>query len=124
MKEMMTAKRRVLLASLAILISLCLSDGLILAQEEASQTTRDMGTKLRRGASNLAFGWAEIPAGIEEIGNQHGVGAAATLGILHGTGKAIQRTAIGVFEILTFPFSFSGNFEPIIQPEYVLGNEA
>jgi len=82
-----------------------------------------VGRKLQRGASNIAFGWVEIPAGISEIGNKHGVGAAATWGVVHGVGRAIQRTAVGIFEVITFPVGLPQNFEPIIEPEYVLGQD-
>lgn len=79
-----------------------------------------MGTRLRRGAANAGLGWLEVPAGIQEIGDKHGVGAAATWGVLHGSGRAVQRTAVGLFEILTFPFKLTDNNKPMIEPEFVL----
>lgn len=79
-----------------------------------------MGTRLRRGAANAGLGWLEVPAGIQEIGSQHGVGAAATWGLLHGSGRAVQRTAVGLFEILTFPFKLTQDNKPMIEPEFVL----
>lgn len=78
------------------------------------------GRKLGRGLSNTAFGWIELPGGIQEVGEKHGVGAAATWGFLHGTGRAVQRTAIGIFEVLTFPFGMPQEFEPLIEPEFIL----
>lgn len=83
-------------------------------------TVRLIGKKLRRGAANAGLGWLEVPAGIQEIGSHHGIGAAATWGLVHGTGRAVQRTAVGLFEIVTFPFALTQNYEPIIQPEFVL----
>lgn len=79
-----------------------------------------MGKRLRRGAANTGLGWLEIPAGVQEIGHQHGIGAAATWGLVHGTGRAVQRTAVGLFEIVTFPFPLTQNNKPIIEPEFVL----
>jgi putative exosortase-associated protein (TIGR04073 family) len=79
-----------------------------------------MGKRLRRGTANAGLGWLEIPAGVQEIGNQHGIGAAATWGLVHGSGRAVQRTAVGLFEILTFPFKLTQNNKPIIEPEFVL----
>lgn len=79
-----------------------------------------MGKKLQRGASNAGLGWLEVPVGIQEIGNKHGIGAAATWGLLHGSGRAVQRTAVGLFEILTFPFSLTQDNKPMIEPEFVL----
>jgi len=78
------------------------------------------GRKLGRGASNTALGWLEFPTGIQEIGEQHGVGAAATWGVLHGAGRTVQRTAVGIFELLTFPFGVPQDFEPLIEPEFIL----
>lgn len=79
-----------------------------------------MGTRLRRGASNTGLGWLEIPNGIQEIGSKHGVGAAATWGLVHGTGRAVQRTAVGLFELVTFPFKLTESNKPMIEPESVL----
>lgn len=93
--------------------------------EDASDSTLDlMGKKLRRGTANAGLGWLEVPVGVQEIGKQHGVGAAATWGLLHGTGRAVQRTAVGLFEILTFPFDLTQNYRPIIEPEFVLDASA
>lgn len=79
-----------------------------------------MGKRLQRGAANAGLGWLEVPAGVQEIGSQHGIGAAATWGVLHGSGRAVQRTAVGLFEILTFPFKLTQDNKPIIEPEFVL----
>jgi putative exosortase-associated protein (TIGR04073 family) len=75
------------------------------------------GGKLNRGVYNAALGWLELPVGIKEAGAKHGVGAAATWGVLNGIGSAIQRTAVGIFEIVTFPVGIPKNFEPIIDEE-------
>jgi putative exosortase-associated protein (TIGR04073 family) len=80
------------------------------------------GRKLGRGLSNTTFGWVELPGGIQGIGERHGVGAAATWGVLHGAGRAIQRTAIGIFEVLTFPLGTPTDFEPLIEPEFVFSD--
>ena len=79
--------------------------------------------KLNRGLQNTALGWAELPQGIRDIGERHGVGAAATWGVIHGTGRAIQRTAIGIFEMLTFPFGFGQEAKPLIEPEFVFQDD-
>ena len=83
-----------------------------------------VGRKLGRGASNTALGWLELPDGIHDVGEQHGVGAAATWGVLHGAGRAVQRTAVGIFEVLTFPFGLPRDFEPLMEPEFVLDGNA
>ena len=93
------------------------------AIEEPSDYAGLSARKLGRGLSNTFFGWVELPGGIEAIGEKHGVGAAATWGLLHGLGRAVQRTAIGVFEVITFPFGTPQHFEPLIEPEFVLSEE-
>jgi len=82
------------------------------------------GQKLNRGITNAAIGWVELPNGIRDVGEEHGVGAAATWGILHGVGKAIQRTAVGIFEIVTFPIGMPQNFDPILEPAEILNKDA
>ena len=63
--------------------------------------------KLSRGLINLTCGWMEIPL---QTGNRlkHSPdkdnGTNFISGLFIGTGKAIQRTVVGAFEILTFPF--------------------
>ena len=78
-----------------------------------------MGSRLRRGTANAGLGWLELPVGVQDIGNKHGIGAAATWGVLQGAGRAVQRTAVGLFEIVTFPFSLTQDNKPLIEPEFV-----
>ena len=76
-----------------------------------------LASRLERGVSNVFHGVGELPAGIEEIGNKHGFGAAATWGVIHGAGRAVQRTAMGIFEILTSPLGVTEELEPIGEPK-------
>ncbi|MFT5206600.1 MAG: putative exosortase-associated protein (TIGR04073 family) [Candidatus Omnitrophota bacterium] len=113
----MKTKKRILLKSLyktALIItiaSFCTVYVAASAVAEDEVVPFSMADKLNRGFNNTAMGWMEIPNGIEEIGNRYGSGAAATLGLLHGTGKAIQKTAYGIFEILTFPLNIRLSYE-------------
>ncbi len=81
--------------------------------------TTGAGKKLGRGISNLAFGWLEIPKGIEDVGDEHNVFAGVTWGPLSGLGNAVKRTVLGAYEIVTFPVPVTGNFDSPIQPEFV-----
>lgn len=124
----MKNRRRSVLIALSLFLVLAGSDGFFrtaAAQDEPAKTHSDstldlMGKKLRRGTANAGLGWLEVPAGVQEIGNEYGFGAAATWGVLHGTGRAVQRTAVGLFEIVTFPFALTQDYKPIIEPEFVL----
>ena len=78
-------------------------------------------TKLGRGLSNIMFGWAEIPLTFDRKLKQ-GKGLAYLLGVapVLGTGKAIMRTGVGIYEVFTFPYSKDGqNFEAVLEPEYI-----
>ncbi len=74
------------------------------------------GKKLGRGLSNVAFGWLDVPKGIEAVGQEQNFLAAVTWGPIHGAGQAIKRTLVGAYEVATFPFPS----EPIVKPEFVL----
>ncbi len=91
---------------------------------DKSPTQIDYGTgvgqKLGRGIGNVALGWLEIPKGIEDVGDQKNFIAGITLGPLQGIGKALVRTAAGVYEIVTFPIPAPANFKPLEKPDFVL----
>ncbi len=78
-------------------------------------------TKLGRGFSNILFGWAEIPVTFDRK-LKEGKGLQYLLGVVPvlGSTRAVMRTATGVFEMVTFPYSDKEiNFEPLLEPEYL-----
>ena len=85
---------------------------------------RDYGTgatrKLGRGLSNTGLGWVEVFKGMQDVSDESGFWAGTTWGPIYGTLNAIRRTATGVYETATFPFGGPNQFEPILEPEYVL----
>ncbi|MBI2870876.1 MAG: exosortase system-associated protein, TIGR04073 family [Candidatus Omnitrophica bacterium] len=70
--------------------------------------------KFGRGLSNTAFGWMEIPNQVEKTWVDKGAGPAWTLGVVEGLGWGVARTAIGVYEVFSAPFSGKENYEPIL----------
>jgi len=78
-------------------------------------------TKLGRGLSNILFGWAEIPRTFDQKLKegrplQYLVGVVPVL----GTARAVMRTATGVFETVTFPYSDRDvNYGAVLEPEYL-----
>ena len=82
-----------------------------------------IGRKLGRGVSNTAFGWLEFLKGIEDVGEQNGFFAAISWGPFYGLGKSLTRSAVGLYEVATFPLAIPRNFEPLLQPEFVLGEQ-
>lgn len=81
-----------------------------------------VGKKLGRGISNIAFGWLELPKGIQDIGDQNNFIAGITWGPIYGLGKAVVRTVAGAYEVVSFPVPVPPNFEPLIRPEFMLGD--
>jgi len=78
-------------------------------------------TKLGRGFSNILFGWAELPVTFHEK-LREGKSFQYLFGVVPvlGTTRAVMRTATGVFEMVTFPYSDNEvNFEPLLEPEYL-----
>ncbi len=79
-----------------------------------------VGKKLGRGVANVAFGWIDIFKGIQEVAEQNNVIAGLTWGPIYGTGKAVVRTLAGAYEVVTFPIPWPADFEPLVQPEFVM----
>ena len=79
--------------------------------------------KLGRGVANVGLGWMELFKGVQTVNDEKGFWAGATWGPLYGAVNAVRRTAVGVAETLTFPVPGPNNYEPILEPEFVLGNE-
>ena len=74
--------------------------------------------KLRRGLSNTATGWLEIPykTFTQTLFGDRTPFEDLFIGLTVGTVKAVERTAVGLFETATFPIP---GYEPLIEPEYV-----
>jgi putative exosortase-associated protein (TIGR04073 family) len=76
-------------------------------------------SKLGRGASNLVLGFIEIPKNISSTAKTEGALSGATVGLGKGIGHTLKRMAVGVFEIVTFPFPVpNDSYGPIVEPDY------
>ena len=80
--------------------------------------------KLGRGVANTGLGWVELFKGVQDVGGESGFWAGATWGPIYGTLNAVRRTAVGVYETATFPISNKGRFEPVLEPEFILQDQA
>ena len=78
-------------------------------------------TKLGRGVSNILLGWAEIPVAFKrKVDEGKPLGYLVGVVPVLGTARAVMRTATGVFEVVTFPYSDREvNFDPLLEPEYL-----
>lgn len=76
-------------------------------------------TKLGRGLCNMITFPLEIPEQISRTNNSDGPLAGATVGVIKGTGMALWRACVGVFEAATFMMPGADNYKPILRdPEY------
>lgn len=74
--------------------------------------------KLARGLSNMAFGWAEIPVTIGKINTEEGNAAAASYGVVKGTGRAFARFGGGFYEALLWPIPvYKGTYYPVLRSD-------
>ncbi len=111
-----------------VLLLVCVSSNALSYQQTPSDIARTdpvMGAtrKLGRGIANVGFGWMELFKGIQSVGQEKGFWAGVTWGPLYGGANAVKRTAVGVSEALTFPVAGPTNYQPILEPEFVLGDE-
>ena len=79
-----------------------------------------MFTKLGRGVVNVFTGWIEIPKTIAKEWARTEPFTGTVMGFAKGIPFAFARTFAGFYEVISFPLPVPRNYEPIMQPEYVL----
>lgn len=77
--------------------------------------------KLGRGLANVLTGWIEIPKNIYDTSVEENIGMGLTVGLAKGIGMTVVRTGAGIYETITFPFPLPEDYEPLLEPEFVLG---
>jgi putative exosortase-associated protein (TIGR04073 family) len=71
--------------------------------------------KLGRGLSNMLCGWTEIPVTIARINTNEGNAAAASYGVVRGTGRAFARFGVGFYEALLWPIPiYKDTYRPLL----------
>lgn len=76
--------------------------------------------KLGRGLANTTTGWTEILTTTSRHIEDKGFLGGAIFGIPAGIMRALWRTSAGIYETVTFPVPVPKNYEPIIEPEFVV----
>ena len=73
--------------------------------------------KLGRGMLNATefARMGEIRRSMEQTALWENTDAAYTTGLLHGINRSVARTAVGLYEIVTFPIP---SYDPVFLPEY------
>lgn len=76
--------------------------------------------KLGRGIVNVLTGWVEIPKNVAQEWRETDPFTGTVLGLVKGVGWAVARTFAGFYEVISFPFPVPRNYEPIMEPEFIL----
>ena len=79
--------------------------------------------KLKRGISNAAFGWLEIPKYmIIEAMHANPEYKASLFGVIYGpfkgAGHGALRMLSGAYDIVTFPINYPANQVSLVAPDY------
>jgi putative exosortase-associated protein (TIGR04073 family) len=73
-------------------------------------------TKFGRGMANIATSPGELYTQPLLLSKNNDVATALFGGLLKGAGMFIAREAVGVYEVVTFPFPMPKGYRPLIQP--------
>lgn len=74
--------------------------------------------KLSRGVANMFFGVTEIPVTIGKVNENEGNSAAASYGVIKGTGRAFARIGVGFYEALLWPIPvYKGTYKPVLRSD-------
>src|SRR5699024_1696142 len=75
---------------------------------------------LARGVANIFLGGTEIPVTIGKVNEEEGNAAAATYGVIKGTGRAFTRLGVGFYEALLWPIPvYKGTYEPVLRSDVI-----
>ena len=100
---------------LAVVISVASAAG----AAEREQAASTPGQKALRGATNLSLGLVlELPRTIYYETKQQGPLLGIPAGFLAGFGLGLMRTAVGAYELLTFPIALPDDYKPILTPDF------
>lgn len=79
--------------------------------------------KFGRGIANTATGWLEVPLEIGRKNSSEGAASAIFVGPFAGLAKAAWRTFSGVYDVLTFFIPAPRDYDSLVKPDFVLGEE-
>jgi len=79
--------------------------------------------KFGRGIANTATGWLEVPLEIGRKNSSEGAASAIFVGPFTGLVKAVCRTFSGVYDVCTFFIAAPKDYDSLVKPDFVLGEE-
>ena len=87
--------------------------------ETADSAARNASGKFGRGLVNVTTGWGELIKCPREIKRDRGMLLGVTWGPLKGVAMTVIRTTVGVLETGLFFYPLPGNYDPMLQPEFI-----
>ncbi len=88
--------------------------------ERENSDINKMFHKLGRGVVNVLTGWIEIPKQTAREWARTDPFTGTVMGVIKGTAFAVARTFVGFYEVISFPFPIPSNYQPLMEPEFVL----
>lgn len=79
-----------------------------------------MMEKLGRGVTNILTSWVEIPRQVAIEWEKTDPATGSIVGTIKGFGWGFARFFTGAYEIVTFPFPIPQDYDPLIEPEYIV----
>ena len=79
--------------------------------------------KLGRGLANVFTGFLELPANIVDVADEEGFIGAMSYGLVKGIAMTFLRTGVGVYETVTFLIPLPWDYEPILEPEFMMSED-
>ena len=86
----------------------------------SSVYAQEAGSKLFRGLVNTATGFLELPITVYRISKADGYPTGLSYGFCKGLFDGIYRTAVGVYEVVTFLIPIPAGYESILTPDTLL----
>ena len=84
--------------------------------------TQKMLHKLGRGITNVFTSWVEIPRNVAIEWEKTDPASGFVLGTVKGFGWGFSRLATGVYDVFTFPYPVPRDYEPMMEPEFVISD--
>lgn len=76
--------------------------------------------KLGRGVTNVLTFWVEWPRNVAIEWEKTDPATGLVLGTVKGFGWGFTRLVTGVYDAVTFPFPVPENYQPLLEPEFVI----
>ncbi len=102
-----------------IVVVIALVSGSLAIEASAQTPVRKLG----RGVANTFLGFLELPQNIVDSAEDEGAIAAMTYGVAKGLAMTALRTGVGVYELVTFLVPLPSDYAPILEPEFLMGEE-